>query len=408
MNLTNVAPGRSARQSTLREANLALVARSVCAHAPVSRADVAAYTQLTRSTVSRLVDDLVAGGVLSELAPRTASGPGRPAIPLLPGSRYAALGLQVNAGFLAARLVDLSGTVLGERFVEADLVESDPALALAQLDDLAMEVLAGAPQLCGAGVAVPGIVDGRDGRLLRAPNLGWSDIRLADHLPLLAQALRTRGLTLDVGNEANLAAQTVAETTPGRPGPLTDFVYLSGEIGIGGAIVLGGAVMAGPHGLAGEIGHVSVDPAGPACRCGSTGCLEQYAGRRALLAAAGLPWEGSPTGVLPDVTALATAAASGSQQARTALDRASWALATALADVVNVLDVPTIVLGGHLGQIAETIRHDLSNRLNERVLSSRWHDVTIETADVDDAAGAKGAAYVALRRVLDHPAVWID
>ncbi|NUR16960.1 MAG: MarR family transcriptional regulator, partial [Dermatophilaceae bacterium] len=86
-----------ARQSSLRESNLALVARTVCASStPVSRAGVAARTAMTRSTVSRLVDDLVAAGVLAEIEPSSVTGPGRPATPLAPGTALAALGLQVN------------------------------------------------------------------------------------------------------------------------------------------------------------------------------------------------------------------------------------------------------------------------------------------------------------------------
>ena len=165
----------SSSQSTLRERNLALVVRTVCAAAgPLSRADVAAATSLTRSTVSRLV---------------------------------------------------------------------------------------------GAGLALPGIVSADSGRLLLAPNLGWADV---DARALLGPAA-VGGLTLRVGNEADLAARTIASPAPGRPGHLADFLYVSGEIGIGGAAVVDGRVMGGRHGWAGEIGHVCVDPTGPTCGCGSTG-----------------------------------------------------------------------------------------------------------------------------------------
>ena len=115
------------------------------------------------------------------------------------------------------------------------------------------------------------------------------------------------GLVPRIGNEADLAARTVAESAPGRPGDLSDFIYLSGEIGIGGAVVVDGRGMAGRHGWAGEIGHVSVDPDGPACPCGSTGCLERYAGKDAILSAAGLaasvrsgrPRAGGPVAATP-------------------------------------------------------------------------------------------------------------
>ncbi|WP_435158715.1 ROK family protein [Amycolatopsis sacchari] len=386
----------SARQSTLRATNLALVARTVCAAAlPPSRADVAAATSMTRATASRLVDELVAGGVLAETEP-AAAGRGRPATPLVPGSRFAALGLQVNAGYLAVRVIDLRGEVVGEAQEQDDFVGSDPEATLGRLARLCRRVLGDLPRpvtLTGAGLALPGLVAAETGTLLRAPNLGWSDVRPE---PLLRDAVPD-GLDLLVDNEAALAARTVAETAPGRPGAVSDFVYLSGEIGIGGAAVLGGRVMSGRHGWAGEIGHVTADPNGPRCRCGSTGCLETYAGRTALLAAAGLS---SPA-------ELAARATEGDARALAAIGTAARALGVALAGVVNVLDIPTVVLGGHLAHLADLLRDDLEEQLRTRVLSARWTPPKIEAAQPIPAPGATGAAFRALSTLLADPARWL-
>jgi predicted NBD/HSP70 family sugar kinase len=383
---------------SLREANLALVLRAVCAAAePLSRADVATATGRTRATAARLVDELVAGGLLDEGERPAPSRRGRPATPLLPGSAFAALGLQVDAGLLAARVLDLRGRVVAERVEEGDFVGSDPGATLSRLGRLTAELLDGLPRglrVVGAGLALPGIVDGD--RLLRAPNLGWSGelpaLRLATHLPL--------DLVPVLGNEADLAALSVAEVAPGRPGPHRDFVYLSGQIGVGGAAVLGGRVMAGRDGWAGEMGHVCVDPAGPDCRCGSTGCLEQYAGRRALLAAAGLPHDAPPAD-------LRARAEDGDAAAVHAVDTAAWALGIALAGVVNVLDIPTVVLGGHLGELTALLRPRVEEHLARRVLSARWRRPTIEAADNAPAAGATGAALRALADVVADPARWL-
>lgn len=411
--------GRSARQSNLRETNLALVAATVfAADAPISRAAVSAVTSMTRSTVSRLVDDLVAGGILDEIAPGAVTGPGRPATPLRPATgRFGALGLQVNAGYLAARLVDLSGHVLAEQVVVDDLIGSEPGPTLRRLGGIAREVLAGRPEglsLVGAGLALPGIVDVAAGHLLSAPNLGWSDVDPAADLlaGLGADAVRAAGsrsgaaaqgdrLHVRVGNEADLAARAFAEPAPGRRGPLSDFVFLSGEVGIGGAIVLDGAAWSGRHGWAGEIGHVCVDPDGPRCRCGSTGCLEQYAGRRALLAAAGLPAGASPT-------ELAVQARAGDPDAVAAIAEASRALGIALAGVVNVLDIPTIVLSGHLGQVGDLLAPALTEVLGERVLSAHWVAPEITVAPDDIAPGATGAALLDLHDVVADPARYVD
>ena len=131
-----------ARQSSLRASNLGLVARTVCASPePISRAGVAVRTSMTRSTASRLVDDLVALGVLDELEPVGTTGPGRPATPLVAGEKLVALGLQVNAGLLAARVVDLRGRVVAEQVEVGDFVASEPQPALGRLAVLAADAL---------------------------------------------------------------------------------------------------------------------------------------------------------------------------------------------------------------------------------------------------------------------------
>jgi len=387
------------RQASLRHANLALVARTVlAAHPPPSRADVAAATSLTRSTVSRLVDELVAGGILEEVE-SVVGGPGRPGRPATPlrasSGRFAALGLQVGVGHLAARLVDLTGAVLAERLVTGDLAGSRPGSTLRRLRTMAGRVLESTPLGCrvvGAGLALPGIVDVEAGRLLSAPNLGWEGVA-----PGAALEAVLGGLPLRIGNEADLAAHAYAHPAPGRDSQPQDFVYLSGEVGIGGAVVVDGQVMTGRHGWAGEIGHVCVDPDGPPCRCGSTGCLEQYAGRLAMLDAAGLDASTTPAD-------LAARARDGNGAALGATRSAARALGTALAGVVNVLDIPTVVLGGHLTQIGDLLSPDVEEILGRRVLSGRWVSPRVVIASDDPAPGATGAALLALDELVRDPA----
>jgi predicted NBD/HSP70 family sugar kinase len=385
------------RQSTLRTTNLGLVLRTVCAApVPPSRADVAAATGMTRATAARLVDELLAGGLLDEVEREALPRRGRPATPLLPGARFAALGLQVDAGLLAARVLDLRGRVVAERVEQGDFRGSDPAGTFARLGTLTADLLTDlAPDLClvGGGLALPGVVDEQAGILLRAPTLGWSDLGTAD----LLMGFLPDTLEVVLGNEADLAARTVAEEAPGRARPHRDFVYLSGQIGVGGAVVLDGRVLTGSSGWAGEVGHVCVDPDGPPCSCGSTGCLELYAGRHALLRAAGLALD-APSG---DLAGLAR---SGDPAAASALETGAWALGVALAGVVNVVGIPTVVLGGHLAELADLLRPALEEHLARRVLSARWRQPRILSAQGPAAAGASGAALRALDGVLTDPA----
>jgi predicted NBD/HSP70 family sugar kinase len=386
----------------VRARNLSVVLRAVLGSAaPPTRADVAAATSMTRATVSRLVESLVAAGVLTELDQVTDGRRGRPGTPLAANpDRFVALGLQVNVGYLCALVVDLRGEVVAERLEQRDLHGSRPRAVLSRLARTAGSLLADLPGdrvVVGAGLALPGIVSTESGTLLRAPNLGWSDVDVTD----LLRPADLGGAPLEVGNEADLASATVSLERPGRPGQLTDFVYLSGEIGIGGAVVLGGRPMPGRHGWAGEVGHVTVDPSGPACACGSTGCLEMYAGKQAVLDAANLPV--GTTG--PD---LAERVVEGDAAATAAVDRAAWALGTALSAVVNVVDVPVIVLGGHLREIAHLLRPGMEQVLGRRVLSAAWAPPRVEAAATHAAPGALGAAYRQLERLVDDPAPWLE
>ena len=389
----------SARQSTLRTSNLSLVAQQVLSSPePISRADVAAATGMTRSTASRLADDLVAAGILIELDPAPSAGPGRPAVPLAPPrGTFVALGLEVNVAHMAVRAIDLSGQILAERVVIDDFADSDPAAVLGRLAGLVTDVrgidAVARARTVGAALALPGLVSGQV--LLRAPNLGWSDVRPIDHL---GPALACESLT--VGNEANFGALTVGRTRPAAAGAWPSFIYLSGENGIGAGIVRDGRAVLGTSGFAGELGHVQVSTDGPECTCGNTGCLERYAGRSLILAAAGLPDNARPE-------ALVAAWQHGDTAARSAISRAARALGVGLAAAINILDIPVVVLGGHLAPLTEALRPELESELMARVLASAWSPPQLMKADGDQMPGATGAAWSLLETVPAQPAAWM-
>lgn len=392
--------GGVARQASLRASNLSLVARHVFASdcAP-ARADVAKATGMTRSTASRMVDELVAAGILTESSPLPATKRGRPATPLHPrGGTLVALGLEINVGHSAARLVDLAGTILAAADAVTDNVTLSPAEALGRLAQLAREclmALPGAATLVGIQLAVPGLVDTRTEMVLRAPNLGWNDV---DPRPLLRDGGLPEVDTVVYGveNEADCAAIFVGHERPGRPGPLDAFLYLSGEVGIGSALMINGSVSLGIRGWAGEIGHTCIDPDGPQCGCGATGCLERYAGTRALTELVGV-------GSIEEVR---QAYLDGVPAAVEAVRAAGRALGLALANAGNLLDITTVVLGGDLAILVEEYRPFIQRELDTRLLARPFTEPLLLAATPDHAAPAFGAAFVALERVLDDPARW--
>ncbi|HEX5540378.1 MAG TPA: ROK family protein [Micromonospora sp.] len=399
----NVANPGAARQGSLREHNLGLVLRHVAtAERPPSRAGLAAATGLTRATVSALVDDLIGGALLAEVGPTPRSGAGRPALGLILADQGpAAVGLEINVDYLAVCVVDLTGMVRYRSVQPADLRPLPPQVVLARLAGLAAAACGEAERqgltVAGAALAVPGLVTPQ-GVVRLAPNLGWRDVDVAAGL---ARPIGFRS-PLVVDNEANLAA--IGELHAASPGS-DNFVYVSGEIGIGAGIVLDGVLFRGARGFSGELGHVTVAPDGPECRCGARGCLERYAGQEAILAAAGLAAQGLPHGRA--VAELADLAAEGDLATRGALTAAGTALGVALAGVVNLLDVDTVVLGGSYAPLAAWLRPAIEREINRRVLTAAWSPVTVRPARLGPDAAMLGAAGTVVRAILDRPAGWL-
>lgn len=390
---------RSANQHSMRLHNLELVLSLVLANRQgISRADIARATGLTRSTSSRLVQELLDLQLVAEQDTQGRGEPGRPMTPITPAAgTYAGLGATVNVDYACVRAIDLAGEIVFERFTPGDYRDSDHVAVLQNMG----EQLSEAAEFCrvsgiavvGAGLGLPGIVDqrGTDGVLQFAPNLGWRHIVPATYL---GKQLR-QDMKITVGNDANLQAIAAAFEAPGCSRGFRDFLYVSGDIGVGGALVLDGELYHGAHGWAGEIGHTVVVPDGLHCHCGAQGCLEMYVGKRALYVAAGLD-PAAPALVLEE------ALEAGEPKALKALDAAGRMLGLAVSNVLNLLDVPTVVLGTGLGRVAEWLRPEIMDVLDVRLISRGNVQIELVAAHADSAPAATGAAYLALGDSLAH------
>jgi len=412
--------GGPASQQGMRRANLALVLAEIAA-APRSRAEVAAAVGLTRAAVSSLVEELAAAGLVVETGPAAPSGKvGRPGTVLtLDSSGPAGLGAEIGVDHLAACVVDLAGDVRAWERVEAANAGREPGAVFADLAALLRRVADRAGlAVAGLTVAVPGLVGAAEGVLVRAANLGWEQVPVAAGLRLALRAdaggagvadegdegaaAGLAGLPIEVENEANLGG--LAELwLAGRP---ADFCHVSGEAGIGAAIVVGGRLLRGARGFAGELGHVPVRPDGPLCACGARGCLEQYAGERAVLTAAG--WgdgELLTAGGRGDgVAVLAVAAQAGDQAVRAALAGAGEALGVAVAGVVNLLDPAAVVLGGGYAELGEWLVPAMQRELAARVTVRPWEDGWLTVSPLGRRGPLLGAAVGVVRGIVADPA----
>ncbi|WP_370324299.1 ROK family protein [Euzebya sp.] len=338
-------PLRAASKATKAEtrlANLRLTLQVVMAAGSTSRADIARQTGLTRATVSALVADLIADDLLVETGLGESAGGKPPTLLEINGSARQVIALDLSSAPLRGALLDLAGeTVLSTTGPDADLQGPDAVDAVVDLvTDLAARATA---PLLGVGVGTPGVVDDR-GHVVEAANLGWHDLPLGE---LLAE--RT-GLAVHVANDAQVSA--IDEY--GRREDVDSLVVVRVGRGIGAGIVLDGRPHAGDRHAAGEIGHLRVvdDARAPECRCGRRGCLELYASLPAIMATTGRA--GGDPAQLDDSDAGALAIAADH-------------LGAALANLVAVLDVSHVVLGGPVEQLGaaflDAVREALSGRI---------------------------------------------
>lgn len=390
-----------ASQQGMRRQNLALVMGVLAAHGPISRAEVADRTGLTRAAVGNLVNELAAAGLTTDLGPSGRAGRvGRPGTALaLSDQGPAGLGLEIGVEHLGACVIDLHGTVRTWIRIEAPNRGRKPREVLAELSDVAGAALrhAAAQGLhpVGAVVAVPGLVDVASGTVEQAPNLGWREAPIAaaqDDWP----PAPLRPLPLEVENEANLGA--LAELWHGATRP-PDFIHVSAEAGIGAAVVIGGRLFRGARGFAGELGHVPVHPDGPVCTCGARGCLEQYAGEETVLRAAGLSSAGSDR-----IKALTDEALAGNPRVLDALEQAGRALGTALSGAVNLFDPSALVLGGAYAELGEWLLPGMRGELAARVTVRPWNPEALQLSELGRRGPLLGAGTVTIRRIIEDPA----
>ncbi|MFF6906680.1 ROK family protein [Streptomyces sp. NPDC012389] len=401
--------GPKADKDTVRRHNLSLVLRAVRDEGEsgeATRAGVAARVGLTRAAVSSLVEQLMDSGFLTESGKTFSGQAGRPGTALkVARTGPAGLGVEINIDYVSVCVVDLAGTGRVRQTEHLDNRGAPAEEVLARAAAIAARTLDSAREQelrpVGAALALPGLVSG--GAVRQAPNLGWNEVPAQDLFGDALAALRPGHQVLPVAseNEANLAA--LAELWFGGLGDVRSFLYLTGEIGVGGALVLNGELLRGAHGFAGEIGHVVVDPDGPECRCGSRGCLEQYAGQSALLRAAGVEGAGGGAGVLE----LERRARAGDARAVAAVAEAGRMLGRVVSGAVNLVDPDAVVLGGIYRGLMPWLSPPADEELTARVVSGLWSPGSgrLRASSVAGDA-ARGAAALVVQDVLDDPVAY--
>ena len=395
--------GRSIDQTQVRRSNLGLVLQTIALDGPVSRAALTSRVGLNKATISSIVGELIASGLVATEEGGRSGTVGRPAQLLrVSGARYAAIGLELDFDQIILGAPDLSGATRLTSRSTFDARAAGPvgtAEAIADIARNALDTLAAdGLSVVDVSVTVDAVVDHVSGTIVSAPDLGWQAVPFRE---LLAEALAPLRGPLHIDNDANVAA--LAEQSLGAARGLRDFVYVWGSSGIGAGIVCGGQLYRGSHGFGGEIGHTTIDRDGPLCDCGRRGCLGMLAAADVLLEKAGVPNGAS----LAERTAdLAVLARSGNRRALEAMSDVGAALGTGIASLANVLDPEAFVLGGAYATLAEWLAPPIQSELDRRAPGAEGTQCRVLVSTLGDVGPSTGAAELRLRDVLANPSAY--
>ncbi|WP_282947994.1 ROK family transcriptional regulator [Cellulomonas endometrii] len=391
-----------------RAATGALVLDLVRTHGTVSRVELADRSGLTAATITHVVRDLLAEGLLREVG-RLTGGVGSPRrlLELDAGAGYA-VGVQLDRSASSVVVTDFAGRRVASTGVRgAGRGRPEETLpVLARHIDLLLEGAGIARgRVLGVGLVTHGPQDRERGTVLTGqPTPEWRGFPLTSTLSGL--------LDLPVLLENDATAAAVGEQWVGAL-DVDTFGVLYMATGIGGGVVAGAEVYRGGTGNPVEVGHIPVDPGGPACACGNRGCVEALAGPGAVVAAATrepglaarLRLDGRPDARLADFQRVARAAVAGDPVPLALVEASARRLGTAAVTLMNLFDLDTVVLAGPAFGVAGALYVDRAQEVVDAgALARLLRPVRVRLSRDVGVSAAVGGALVVLRSALGRPA----
>ena len=382
-------PAKATHAQT-RAHNASLVLRALYDLGPISRAEIARLTGLTRTSVGELVAELAAEGLAEEVGRGPSTGGKQPTLVSLIDDARHMVTLDLGERTFTAALLNLRGEIQQRASRDLDGADGDAAVAL--VHELIDELLASPHnQILGIGVGTPGIVDG-EGTIRWAVNLAWTDLplgkRLADHY----------NLPTVVANDSRAAAfATFLFEGEDRPANL---IAIKVGHGIGAGLVLDGQLFGGDGFGAGEIGHIVIEPDGAPCHCGRFGCLETVASVPAILRRAFYRAAEGHARIPQNIEAIAAAAADGDELALGVVRSAGRALGAAIASLTGALDVRRIVVLGSATVLGGPWLEAMRDEAQRRTLATLARETEIVNGGAGDDAVLLGTCALLLTREL--------
>ena len=361
---------------------------------------------MSRSSISAIVADLLETGLVSETGAGDSSGGRRPIMLGFDDDAHAIVGVDMGATHIAVAVTDLRSQVKAWRSKIFD-VREDPEGAMSLMrgliDGALIEASIDRERLVGIGVSVPSPVSPKNPTVLSplfVPK--WKDLNIVEHLENIYR------VPVGMDNDANLGALSEQWWGAGRDG--RDLAYIKVATAVGAGLIINGDIYRGTTGIAGEIGHIPVDPTAGECVCGLTGCLNLRMGTEKLVQRAHDLRSEHPKSVLPrrglTVSRIVEEACEGDRLARLIVEDAGRHLAIGVAAMLNLFNPATVVFGGSLTRAGELLLRPLRDALGERSPSASVKQSQLVTSTLGIEGTARGAATLILRAALDDPTLF--
>ncbi len=376
-----------ARSSTIRDINRQIILNYIREKGPISRAEIARFTDLQRSTVSLIVDELSAASLVQEFYGES-SGGRPPRLLSLKSTGAIALGVNIGVKRTIVGTSDLSGRLIDyKEFPTNRSYEKSVEKIIATCKDF---IGKSEGTIEGIGVSLPGLVESWQGLALKIPRLNWDQ-------PSMAVDMRAAtGLPVKMENDTNAAA--LAELWLGRPeiSNVRDFIVVLVDNGVGTGVVFDGQVYRGKLGVAGEFGHMRIGSDAPSvCSAGNDDCWEAFASERAALARYRNSINAQNGNPEIDFADLVNLALQGDESAVRSLKETAHYIGIGISNLIQGLSPEiTIVTGTIVG--AWSLVSDEISKAAEGAICNRYPPVTIMPSTLGNHPSLMGALSLVL------------
>ena len=374
----------------------------------ISRAEIARRLGLSRSTVTEIIKELLGSGFVKEVGIGESSGGRRPIVLQFQNDARVILGIGIGATHVSATLMDLAGIILVTE-KRRHPVRNDPQGTLSLIIEIAKDCLSqvkrGKARLLSIGVALPSPVDPNHPEFLSEVVIpAWRGRSELDSLH------KYFGVPIYVDNDANLGA--LAEHRWGAGQGVSDLTYVKLAYGIGAGFILNGEIYRGAAGVAGEMGHVPVDPNGEKCICGLTGCLVSIIGGQAIEDKAKRMLADYPQSDLRreslSLALIEEAALNGDPLAVKLYADLVPSISLAMQGWINMMNPSRIILGGSMAKLGSLLVEPLQAMSNQNTLVGSVASTRIRIGELGENAESIGAATLALEEVFSVPGFYLN